>query len=247
VFTTLFTCGLGCLYSGQKATDKALKYRKLTWDERKELKVLLKYFRELEALHQVDSETINEKFEQLKTKTFSIPHAYGNAPIFKSTNELMNYLLLSLPSDHSIREKLKTLEEFATTASLPHSVVKSDEDASYATSEYDIEMALPEPEVETIPVVDTDFFSKYCFDQIEQGDTFERGILKNIEIKDIESGRLDIADRISRKATICYNWIDIENETAREFNKLVINGTEIPRYKVFSEMPYSQFRRRASS
>ena len=256
IFTSMLTCGMTVDCLGQRAINKAMKYRKFTWNERRELKMLLKYFDEVRDLRKIEElDAADRKFEKLSDPSLNIPFDFNGTILFEDQAELTNYLLLSLPASHPIRQKLETIELFATNSLLPDSPFPSSsisiEEASHATSEHDIESGLPEPEIEIIPhsvdeTVDTDFFCDYCLDKLEEGQTFEKGILKHINAEVLESHRTEVTNLISRKAAICRNWIEIESYAGPSFSELQINRTKVPRSKVFREMPYTDFKRRAS-
>jgi len=272
-FTVIGTIGLCLQYLGQKAINKATKFRDLTWQERKEIKILLKYFQEMRSLQQIrESEDveederwklIEETFQKLLEQSHDIPIHFDNVTLFRNREELINYLLLSLPSDHPIREKIDILERYERDGILPDSSLpaSNSSEKEYYSSLPILEASqgtgsetetLTEPEIEILPadskeVEDTDFFLRHVEKKIKRGQTFEKGVFKGIRADQLESD--EVKERIRRLQALCDTYLELESYCGlwQGFTKLRIGDLKVRRSKIFREMPHETYRRKSST
>jgi len=258
-FTVMGTCGLCLQYFGQKAINKATKYRDLTWQERKEIKVLLKYFREMRSLQTIKHKKkiaqeeqwtlIEEKFQKLLQQSREIPTQFESVTLFRNREELTNYLLLSLPKDHPIRAKINTLERFGRDGSLPADTSSSSVPEDASTNSEPGTQELTESDIDIVPDEERDFFVHHCRKKIRRGQTFEKGVLKGIKAEHLEDD--EVNERIKRKQALCDTWLQIEqyagaHNLRQGFTKIRVGDVKIHRSKVFREMPHDAYKRKSS-
>lgn len=275
--TALLACGtmIECLAS--RAIDKANKYRRLTWPENRELKILIKFFQKMIEMHEADdNRKADELFSHLMDEAREIPWVIHDKTLFKKYDQIINLLLLSLPESHAISSDLDQLAQFSPE-SLATSPLTPSEDmnevAEQATST-EIEMTesdFSEPEIMTIASgenldskeqliddiaksvegsIDYDVLRTHCLRKIASGHSFEQGIFSRVKPKEAQEGNLPdpVEKFIRRKTKQCALWSRLEDYTGVPFEKLKLpNGSKIKRDQVFDLMSYHEYRRRASS
>ncbi|NGX58348.1 MAG: hypothetical protein K940chlam3_01255, partial [Chlamydiae bacterium] len=169
--------------TGNRALHKVMRFQELTWKEKRELKAFTKFLKELEKLNTAkNTEKANEKFADLRERVEALPLNLEGVQVFKSKEEILSFLLLSLPAYHPIRNKLKQVENFITKRP------KAPDEFEEPTLVPESSTPLPEPDIETIPDsieghIDSSFFRNHCIDCINNGQSFEGGLkgISNVE------------------------------------------------------------------
>lgn len=241
---TLLLClgeTINCL--GTRAIQEIMKDRNFTWEEKGELKALIKFFKELDDLHNIeDPDMVDMRFSNLKGRAKQLPKQYNGVQIFKCNEEILSFLLNSLPKNHPIRKRLIELENYV--AKRP---ISSEDSSSQREDAEDGSSSFPEPDIDTIPQsfeegFDYGSFRDYCIDHIAQGHSFEGRLAS---LKPGEPPHLSEEDEeyIQKKFFLCKAWVETEDFVKEdEIRVLKVNGVKIERSKIFREMDYKTFK-----
>jgi len=236
VFGAILTCGLTIECVGERFFRKAMKLRNLNWREKKILKQFVKVLDEASAMsRETNLRKADRTFNKLSNKSNIL------IPIIDEV-DLINFLLDRLPEDHPIKLQLHSIEQFKQN---PHFSLPSSASTRAETSITDEEPELLEEDIETIPNP-TDMIVDYCTKELESGNSFERGVLKRIRLEEGEKVSDDLKRLITNVAEACTVWTHIEQYSGHQLPRLIINGSEIKREKIFPKNAYQEYRRRTS-
>ncbi len=128
----LFGTGQIIRYIAVKVLNETFEYKELNLEEQKDLRKIIKLYEDIRLITveakngKSKDEVIKEKVQLLLDAIPDIPDKYEDFPIFENKNDLISYILLSLPEDHFIRKQLKDFESFAESGASSESSSGSD-------------------------------------------------------------------------------------------------------------------------
>ncbi len=223
----LFGTGQIIRYIAVKVLKDTFEYKELNFEEQKDLRKIIKLYEDIRSITveakngKSKDEVIKEKLQLLLNAIPDIPDKYEDFPIFENKNDLISYILLSLPEDHFIRKQLKDFESSTESGTSSESSSDSDTSLSY----------MQEPPITTYPRSSYKNFVKMTMDK------------KNLE----GYAQPPSIEYLQRKFQLCNEWLDIESYTNCSIPYLLIGGTKIKRNLVFCEVDYQTFKKNLHS
>ena len=236
-FFVIFSTGVAVTnWSVKRCYMERNKYKELTWEEKKDLKRMVELFNELTAISSETSNSVlKNKFKGLLDSLPTFPTQIEDKLILNKREDLISYMILSLPKDHLIRKKFEKIESFVVNPDafdekeLHASPVDTEDEESSSQSGQGPSMQWqPEPtkseRAKYQKIVDL-----YIKKKQKEGQGHK---LEKEEEEDLK-----------KNYCICNDWLDIEEFLGREIPHILVHKRKIKSKQIFCKVDHDTFLR----